>query len=333
MLWLKELGAEISGISLSPKNRPNHWDLLGLSINDLRFDIRDTDHLAKEINKIDPEIVFHLAAQPLVIRSYQDPIETWSTNVIGTVNLLDACRKVSSLKAVVIVTTDKVYNNNEWPWGYRENDILGGNDPYSASKSACEFVVSSYRKSFFSFPDAPLIASARAGNVIGGGDWSEHRLIPDIARATEQGKSVEIRSPNSTRPWQHVLESLSGYLMLGQRLLENDSSFSGAWNFGPDAIDNRTVLEVLVGIRNHWPQFSWHLSGKNFPAEASLLFLDSSKARRFLRWSSIWTLEETLEKTAKWYQAYIEDKEIISRSQLLEYIAASKSRTIEWNIL
>jgi CDP-glucose 4,6-dehydratase len=278
-----------------------------------------------------PELVFHLAAQPLVRRSYRAPLETWSTNVIGTANLLDACRNVEGLRAIVVVTTDKVYENNEWPWGYRENDVLGGHDPYSASKAAAELVVASYRKSFFSADNAPLIASARAGNVIGGGDWSEDRLIPDIVRATSRGESVEIRSPSATRPWQHVLECLAGYLLLGQRLLAGDSAFADAWNFGPDLADNRTVQEVLCAMRAHWPRFSWHMGDSMQPHEAGLLYLDSSKARSRLNWRPVWTLEEAIERTASWYQAQLACDEPPSRAQLIDYLATARMRHASWS--
>jgi CDP-glucose 4,6-dehydratase len=329
-LWLHELGAEVTGISLDPETVPNHWDLLGLPVRDLRCDIRDAGRLATAVAEAKPEIVFHLAAQALVRRSYRAPLDTWTTNVIGTANLLDACRGVSDLKAVVVVTTDKVYQNNEWPWGYRENDALGGHDPYSASKAAAELVVASYRKSFFSAENSPLIASARAGNVIGGGDWSEDRLIPDIVRATARGESVEIRAPRAIRPWQHVLECLAGYLVLGRRLLARDAAFAEAWNFGPEAADSRSVEEVLHAMRSHWPQFSWHMSNATHPHEAGLLQLDTAKARSRLHWCPVWTLEETLEKTATWYQAHFSGDKPPSCDQLFDYVAAAQKRHVPW---
>ncbi len=329
-LWLHELGAELAGIALDPETKPNHWDLLELPVQDIRLDIRDAEGLAAAVAEARPEVVFHLAAQPLVRRSYRAPLDTWSTNVVGTANLLDACRKTTDVKAIVVVTTDKVYQNHEWPWGYRENDALGGHDPYSASKAAAELVVASYRKSFFSAEDAALIATARAGNVIGGGDWSDDRLIPDIVRATARGESAEIRSPNATRPWQHVLECLAGYLMLGQRLLARDAACAEAWNFGPDAAGNRSVQEVLHAIRAHWPQFSWHLSTGAHPHEAGLLQLDTAKARSRLNWCPVWSLEEALEKTATWYQAQLSGDNLPSREQLLAYVAAARERKVQW---
>jgi CDP-glucose 4,6-dehydratase len=329
-LWLHELGAELAGIALDPETKPNHWDLLELPVQDIRLDIRDAEGLAAAVAEARPEVVFHLAAQPLVRRSYRAPLDTWSTNVVGTANLLDACRKTTDVKAIVVVTTDKVYQNHEWPWGYRENDALGGHDPYSASKAAAELVVASYRKSFFSAEDAALIATARAGNVIGGGDWSDDRLIPDIVRATARGESAEIRSPNATRPWQHVLECLAGYLMLGQHLLARDAACAEAWNFGPDAAGNRSVQEVLHAMRAHWPQFSWHRSTGAHPHEAGLLQLDTAKARSRLNWHPVWTLEEALEKTATWYQAQFSGDKAPSREQLLAYVSAARERKGKW---
>ncbi|MGT2429927.1 CDP-glucose 4,6-dehydratase [Cupriavidus basilensis] len=219
-LWLTQMGARVTAVALPPETSPNHWDLLGLGVDDHRLDIRDGDALAKAVASARPEIVFHLAAQPLVRRSYREPVATWATNVMGTANLLESCRNTDSVRGILVVTSDKCYENHEWVWGYRENDRLGGHDPYSASKAATEILVASYRASFMHGEAAPGLASARAGNVIGGGDWSEDRLIPDLVRAIVAGQEVEIRSPEATRPWQHVLESLSGYLLLGKRLLE-----------------------------------------------------------------------------------------------------------------
>lgn len=330
-LWLHELGARVTGIALDPQAASNHWDALQLPVRDVRLDIREPERLAAEVAAADPEIVFHLAAQPLVRRSYRRPLDTWTTNVIGTANLLEACRRATSLKALVVVTTDKVYQNNEWAWGYREIDRLGGHDPYSASKAACEILVASYRRAFYADEKAPLVASARAGNVIGGGDWSEDRLIPDIVRATSRGESVEIRFPGATRPWQHVLECLAGYLLLGQRLLEGRAAFAEAWNFGPDAGDNLPVQQVLEAMQSHWPQFSWHLSGESHPHEAGLLFLDAAKARTVLGWRPVWTLEEALEKTASWYRSYLAGEGPSSKAQLQSYFEAARLRGASWS--
>lgn len=329
-LWLHELGAEVTGISLPPEGQPNHWDLLKLPIDDRRLDIRSVDALRHVFSETRPEIVFHLAAQPLVRRSYREPLETWSTNVMGTANMLEACRQESSVRAIVTITTDKCYENQEWPWGYRESDRLGGHDPYSASKAGAELVAASYRSAFFNTPDAPLLATARAGNVIGGGDWSEDRLIPDLVRAVTTGQPLEIRSPEATRPWQHVLESLSGYLMLGQRLLEKDGAFATAWNFGPEPEGNRSVAEVLEQLSRHWPTMHWHITPTPQPHETTLLYLDSAKARRTLHWQPVWQLDTTLAATAKWYRAQLEDGETISRQQLASYIEDAMQANIAW---
>ena len=330
-LWLQEMGAEVTGIALPPDTSPNHWDMLGLPVRDLRLDIRDTKNLAEAMAAAEPEIVFHLAARSLVRRSYREPLDTWSTNVLGTANILETCRNMKGVRAIVAVTTDKVYENRDWPWGYREVDALGGRDPYSASKAATELLIASYRNSFFSGEEAPRIASARAGNVIGGGDWSEDRLIPDIVRATARGESVEIRYPNATRPWQHVLECLAGYLLLGQRLLAREEPAAEAWNFGPDARDNRTVRQVLGAMSTYWPDFAWHPSHAEHPHEAGLLYLDTAKARSWLNWHPVWTLDEALEKTATWYRAHSGGEPALTRQQLSEYVAASRDRGVVWS--
>jgi CDP-glucose 4,6-dehydratase len=329
-LWLNELGAEVTGISLPPATEPNHWDLLKLPIKDQRLDIRDFAALRQVFNTVKPEIVFHLAAQPLVRRSYYDPLETWATNVIGTANVLEACRQTTSVRAVAAITTDKCYENREWPWGYREQDRLGGHDPYSASKAGAELVVASYRSAFFESETSPLIATARAGNVIGGGDWSEDRLIPDLVRAIAMNRSLEIRSPQATRPWQHVLESLSGYLLLGQKLLKGDKAFAEAWNFGPEPEGNRTVTEILSKINREWERMCWHVTESPQPHETKLLYLDSAKARRVLNWHPVWNIDTTLEKTAEWYRKWLEDANIISYQQLTEYVDAAKCAKIGW---
>lgn len=329
-LWLQELGAQVTGLALPPATMLNHWDLLGLDIPDQRIDIRDAQAVECAVIEAQPDIVFHLAAQPLVRRSYRNPLETWSTNVMGTANVLEACRKIPSLQAVVVVTTDKCYENQEWPWGYRETDRLGGHDNYSASKAASELVVASYRSSFFHGKNAPLLATARAGNVIGGGDWSEDRLIPDLVRAVEQGQTLEIRSPGATRPWQHVLESLSGYLLLGQKLLEGQSDFAEAWNFGPEPEGNRTVAEVLGKLGRHWPELAWQVSKEPQPHEANLLYLDSAKSKARLDWRPIWRLDDTLAATAAWYRSFQSAGHADSRAQLAGYIAAAQAANVLW---
>lgn len=305
-IWLARLGAQITGYALPPCTTPNLFTAANVE-NTLAAhvvgDIRDAASVKAAMQAASPEIVFHLAAQPLVRLSYREPAETWATNVMGTVHLLEAVRACPSVKAVVVITTDKCYDNKEWLWGYRENDPLGGSDPYSASKAGAELVVQSYRKSFFSQGDV-LIASARAGNVIGGGDWSDDRLIPDAARAVAQNETLLIRNPSATRPWQHVLESLHGYLLLGARLLVRESAFAEAFNFGPDAADNLPVATVLEHLQTHWPELKWQMDPEatTAPHEAGFLYLDSNKARRLLDWKPIWELRTGLEKTAHWYR-------------------------------
>lgn len=329
-LWLTELGAEVTGASLSPETKYNHWDLINLSIDDRRCDIRDYIHVEQIIKDIQPEIVFHLAAQPLVRRSYRDPLETWSTNVMGTVNVLEACRHTPSVRAIVAITTDKCYENFELSRGYREDDRLGGYDPYSASKAGSELVAASYRRVFFDTDAGALLATARAGNVVGGGDWSVDRLIPDLIRAVSEHKSLEIRFPNATRPWQHVLESLSGYLVLGQKLLMGCREVAGPWNFGPRPEGNRTVLEVLRKLNKAWTEIKWHETECTQPHEAGLLYLDSGKAHRKLNWQPVWNMDHTIEKTVDWYQQWLQTGHIISKQQLASYVATASYANVEW---
>jgi CDP-glucose 4,6-dehydratase len=330
-LWLTQLGARVSGASLAPCTSPNHWDLLGLGITDHRVDIRDFAAVQRLVEIEQPEIVFHLAAQPLVRYSYSAPVETWATNVMGTCHVLEACRQTSSVQAIVSVTTDKCYENNEWVWGYRENDRLGGHDPYSASKAGAELVAASYRASLMTSPEAALLATARAGNVIGGGDWSSDRLIPDLVRSIAKNESLEIRSPNATRPWQHVLESLSGYLLLGQRLLARDRRVAEAWNFGPDAAGNRTVSDVLTRVAKAWPEARWHQTSQVQPHEAGLLSLDSTKAHSLLGWQPVWGFDEALHRTAEWYRTWLTAGEIVSAAQLEAYIQDATELGVSWS--
>lgn len=331
-LWLKELGASITGIALPPETSPNHWDLLNLNIADIRADIRDADTLQKIVKECKPEIVFHLAAQPLVRRSYHDPLETWSTNVMGTANLLEACRHCSSIKAIVVITTDKCYENQEWIWGYRENDRLGGHDPYSASKAGAELVVASYRQAFFNKTGTTLLATARAGNVIGGGDWSEDRLIPDIVHSVQSNEPLIIRSPQATRPWQHVLESLSGYLLLGQKLLNSGESFAEAWNFGPGPEGNQNVEKILNLMKNTWPAIQWQQVREIQPHESLLLHLDSTKAKQKLKWEPVWSFSKGVSETANWYKTFLETGEIISNRQIQNYVLDAKAAGLIWTI-
>lgn len=330
-LWLSKLGAQLSCFALDPSTSPNHWDLLQLKVDEQRCDIRDDDAVARHVAAFQPEVVFHLAAQPLVRSSYRDPLHTWSTNVMGTANVLQACASTSSVRAIVVVTSDKCYYNRESMQAYREMDRLGGHDPYSASKAAAELVVDSYRKSFFGSASSPLLASARAGNVIGGGDWSEDRLIPDLVRAVSAGSQLEIRSPNAIRPWQHVLDSLSGYLLLGQRLFEGGMQYADAWNFGPAEASNRPVAEVLAIMARQWPDLCWKVSGQPQPHEATLLCLDSSKAQRVLGWQPVWQLDDALGATTDWYRSYFSAGRVVSSTQLDAYISDACEAKLAWS--
>ncbi len=329
-LWLHKLGAEVAGISLAPRHNPNHWDLLSLNIKDYSVDIRDAKKVQDIVAEIRPEIVFHLAAQPLVRYSYLQPIETWSTNVIGTVHLLEACRVVGSIKGIVVITSDKVYANQERPEGYREGDRLGGHDPYSASKAACELVIDSYRNAFFNLPAKPLLASARAGNVVGGGDWSEDRLIPDVVRSMNHHNSLLIRLPSATRPWQHVLDCLSGYLVLGQKLIQRCKNCATAWNFGPGFEGNRSVRDVLLLLQKEWPGLQWRQSEDVHPHETSVLSLDHSKAARELGWKPVWQFEQALQATAEWYHCHQDQEIILSVKQLDSYLKDALALGLPW---
>jgi len=329
VLWLTRLGAKVSGVSLDPPSTPNHWDLLRLPIDEERVDIRDAGAVRHAIAARSPEIVFHLAAQSLVRRSYVEPVETWATNVMGTAHVLDACRGAGGPRAVVVATTDKCYDNREWPWAYREIDTLGGRDPYSASKAAVELVAASFRTAFGP-SDGPAIATARAGNVIGGGDWADDRLVPDLVRAMSAGASLAVRAPRSIRPWQHVLDCLSGYLRLGQRLLQDPGSCSEAWNFGPADADACTVEELLERLRSAWPEVAWTTVAGAAVAESATLRLDSSKARSRLQWRPVWSLDEAATRSAEWYRAYLARKQLESTGQLDAYVEAARSARLAW---
>lgn len=311
--WLEMLGAEICGYSLAPEIEPNLFTNLKIEtrVRSVFGDVRDLPHFERVASEFQPEIVFHLAAQPLVRRSYREPVETYTTNVIGTINVLEAIRRVESVKSVVIITTDKVYENKEWIWAYRENEPLGGFDPYSNSKACAELAVAAYRNSFFG-ESGTLIASARAGNVIGGGDWSEDRLLPDVFRSLIFDAPLVIRNPNSIRPWQHTLEPLAGYLMLGEKLYDGDENFAEAWNFGPSEEDSKSVGEVLAEIKRIWnAPVNWEIASGKQPHEANLLKLDSSKAKKELGWRPRLNLSEALEMTVEWYKGFQENADLI----------------------
>jgi CDP-glucose 4,6-dehydratase len=303
-LWLHRLGARVSGISLQPNTIPNLFELARIEmLVDSHFcDIRNAEALTTHIRHVQPEVVFHLAAQPLVRQSYQEPVETFSTNVMGTAHVLDALRDLECVKAVVIVTTDKVYRNNEWHWPYREDDVLGGHDPYSASKAASEIVIASYRDSFLA-QQGVTVASARAGNVIGGGDWSVDRLIPDAVRAWQKGKSIEIRRPNAIRPWQHVLEPLAGYLVLAEQLWTN-TGLVGAYNFGPSTQEATPVSEVIeLACKAYGSGTVRCGDGTEGPHEAGLLALEITKARQILGFEPRLTLADAIQLTMDWYRS------------------------------
>ena len=300
-----------------------------MEVADHRGDIRDAARLAAVVREARPQIVFHLAAQPLVRRSYRDPLETWSTNVLGTANLLEACRGSPELRAIVAVTSDKCYRDAGDGRPHGEDDRLGGHDPYSASKAACELVAQSYRDAFFA-EGATLLATARAGNVIGGGDWAEDRLVPDLVRAAASGSAAEIRSPEATRPWQHVLDSLSGYLALGARLLDARREFAQAWNFGPLPDADRTVSQVADQFARSWPGLAWRASSGARPHETHALHLDIAKARTRLAWRPVWSVDEAIGATADWYRAYLANGEVKSRGQLRAYCESARERGVEW---
>lgn len=336
VLWLMKLGANVAGYSLDIPTDPSHHKILNLDYKTNYYDIRDIESLRKVIESFKPDIVFHMAAQSLVRESYQSPVKTFETNVMGTVNLFEACRETDSLKAIVNITSDKCYENREWIWGYRESDPLGGHDPYSASKGCAELVTASYRKSFFPIDEYQkahqiLVASSRAGNVVAGGDWGEDRLVPDIMRAASQNERVQIRNPHATRPWQHVLEPLSGYLFLGQQLLEGRKEYSGAWNFGPTDEDHRNVIDVVKELQKYWSNIDYQIKAdKKNPYEANFLKLDCSKAYAILKWKLIWGGSTTFEKTAQWYKSYYESGLVHSEEQLNEFVADARQKQVSW---
>lgn len=312
-LWLQEMGAVVKGFALEPNTNPNIFTQANVAQNmeSEIGDITDLNHITESMKSFNPEVLIHMAAQPLVRLSYQEPILTYATNVMGTVNVLEAARKCTHLKAIVSVTTDKCYENKEWAWGYRENEPMGGHDPYSSSKGCAELVTAAYRNSFFNDNNSPCVASARAGNVIGGGDWSNDRLIPDILKAFEKNEPVIVRNPMATRPWQHVLEPLSGYLVLAQHLYEDGRHFREGWNFGPKDEDCKPVSWILDKMVTNWGKgVSWELDNNNNPHEAGYLKLDCSKAAIQLNWYPKWNLEYTLESIINWHQNYLSGKNI-----------------------
>lgn len=330
-LWLQRLGASVIGYSLPAPTQPSLFEVAKIEpqLTSITGDIRDLADLQAVMLEHQPEIVFHMAAQPLVRYSYQNPVETYATNVMGTVNLLEAVRHSSSVRVVVVITTDKCYENREWVWGYRENEPMGGRDPYSSSKGCAELVTEAYRSSFFTpYPQElhqpAAIASVRAGNVIGGGDWASDRLIPDIMRAIQADQPVLIRNPHATRPWQHVLEPLGGYMLLAERLWQSGTTYAEGWNFGPNDEDVKPVSWIVDYLTRRWGEgASWKLDAGDHPHEANYLKLDCSKAKARLGWHPRLSLDTTLEWIVEFYQAYRHQEDIakVVDAQILRYQA------------
>jgi CDP-glucose 4,6-dehydratase len=331
--WLLSLGAQVTGLSLPPATTPALFDQLGLSgrLNHVVGDVRDLAVVRRVVHDVAPEFVFHLAAQPLVRLSYDQPVETYATNVMGTVNVLEAIRLSRQDCTVVVVTTDKCYENKEWVHSYREEDPMGGYDPYSSSKGAAELVAAAYRRSYFSAPDSLVrLATARAGNVIGGGDWSLDRIVPDCIRALQRGEAIPVRNKVATRPWQHVLEPLSGYLWLGACLSNSQlSSFNtqlpSAFNFGPSLASNRTVAELVQEILKHWPGRWEDRSDPNAVHEATFLNLAFDKAFHCLQWQPVWSFEETVARTVNWYKETAADSQSCQRRTMKQIEAYSQA--------
>jgi CDP-glucose 4,6-dehydratase len=327
-LWLQQLGAQVTGFALAPPSKPSLFETAGVAagMTHIEGDIRDAAALLGAVREAQPEIVIHMAAQALVRYSYAHPVETYSTNVMGLVHLFEAVRATPGIKAVVNVTSDKCYDNREWPWGYRENEAMGGYDPYSNSKGCAELITSAYRSSYFN-PErysehGVALGSGRAGNVIGGGDWAEDRLIPDMMRAIAAGQPVRIRSPHAIRPWQHVLEPLSGYLTLAERLYTEGAAFAEGYNFGPHDIDARPVQWIISRLCESWGAgAAWELDGAPQPHEATYLKLDCSKARARLGWQPRWALGQTLDHIVAWHQAHARgaDMRALTLAQIRQY--------------
>lgn len=325
-LWLTEMGAKVHGYALQPSTNPNLLELIDLEnrlAQSTIGDIRDLPELSKALGSAQPSVVVHMAAQPLVRESYRTPVETFSTNVMGTVNLLESVRQTESVEAVVIVTTDKCYQSQDWIRPYRENDRLGGHDPYSSSKACAELVTEAYRSSFLA-DSRVQVATARAGNVIGGGDWAADRLIPDFLRALDAQETLLVRSPNAVRPWQHVLEPLFGYLLLSERLVEGGNAFAEEWNFGPEDSDARPVSWIVERLCREAVDAKWEIERNSQPHETKVLKLDSAKAKSQLGWHPHWSIETALEKTIDWHAAWKSDQDMLAIS--LEHITSYLNR-------
>ena len=328
--WLQQLGAQVCGIALPPATEPAHYKLLKPAVRSVEEDIRNREILQTVFEAYRPEIVFHLAAQPLVRKSYQNPVETFETNVIGTVNVLECCRRTSSVKAVVVISSDKCYENREQLEGYQETDPMGGFDPYSASKGCTELAAASYRNSFFR-ESGILLATARAGNVIGGGDWAEDRLVPDAMAAAAEGEEMHLRNPASIRPWQHVLDPLSGYLLLGEKLFEGDPSAAEAWNFGPDDNSLITTEHAVELLQKGWNAVRFtYTPSDSAPHEAKILRLNCEKARTRLLWAPVWNAETAFRKTAVWYREYYTAYNLNTKKDLEDYISDAEKAGLSW---
>ncbi len=339
-IWLLELGAEVAGYSLAPPTEPSHFHLAALDglVRQYEGDVRDRVHLASAIDGFKPDMLFHLAAQALVHESYRDPTGTFETNALGTLNVMECLRGRPWIRAAVIVTSDKCYRNVGWVWGYRETDPLGGDDPYSGSKACAEIIVESYFRSYLNGHGLPAVASARAGNVIGGGDWAKDRLVPDCMRAWICGEKVNIRSPAAVRPWQHVLEPLSGYLWLGCRLLGGEEAVVGnAFNFGPEATVSAPVEHLIQRLAVNWPEARWSCapSAEHTGREAQVLRLSPDKAQSVLGWSTTLCLEEAIDFTGEWYREYgrCRGRNLygFSAGQIQEYCRRATARRATWN--
>lgn len=336
-LWLTNLGAKVVGVSIDIPTSPSHFEAIGLSkiIDDRRIDITDLNSLAYQVTDVNPDFIFHLAAQPLVKLSFLNPIQTWHTNLMGTVNLLQSVRELQKECVVVMVTSDKAYENLGWSWGYRENDRLGGGDPYSASKACAELAIKSFNESFFVNSNI-RIGVGRAGNVIGGGDWAKDRVVPDIVLSASQMQPVQIRNPNSTRPWQHVLEPLSGYLRLAQKLKDSDRYSGQAYNFGPPGNQNHSVGDLVSKMSKYWKSIDWLDISSMYdgPQEASLLKLNCDKALEQLGWQPCWNFDETVRATVDWYSSYYEgnsdDMLELSLANIDAYWVRAKSMELSW---
>jgi CDP-glucose 4,6-dehydratase len=336
--WLLELGAQVSGYARDVPTQPSHYEVLGLAarMDHHVGDVRDLDDLLRVFATVQPEIVFHFAAQPIVRTSYASPVETFATNALGTVHVLEAIRQTDSVRAAVFITSDKCYRNVEWTWGYRENDQLGGDDPYSASKACAELSVASYMASYFA-TDGPRIATTRAGNVVGGGDWAEDRIVPDCMRAWSNGQPVQIRNPNATRPWQHVLEPLSGYLHLAERLLSGHPGVAGeAFNFGPQSTVTQSVAQLLDAMADSWEAGAWQTpDAKGGPwKESTLLKLNCDKALNVLGWRAVLPFDSCVRLTSDWYRTYYGEgpqaAAMLTPRQITEYSNMATSEGLAW---